>query len=163
MTDRNLLQACINENYELLDDLIESDADINIYDIDGSTPLIIACNLCNVQIVKKLLQTKKCNIDTQTIYGWSPLMISCYKGYLPIIDLLMDEKVDVNLQNNEGWTALMIACAYSYSLVLDRLLLSTNIQTQIKNIDGLTAMQIALSSGKSTLVIKLLHHDMVDA
>lgn len=89
----------------------------------------------------------------------TPLMLltkesPSYDYYQKICDIMLPIS-DVNLQNNDGQTALMILVEHSSQENKVKRLLEAGARTDLKNARGLTALDIAISKGK-TDIVKLL-------
>ena len=61
---------------EVLEELINSGANINRRDNMGRTPLFIACDVGDVSLVR-LLVRHKCDVNLNTVDGDSPVMVAC--------------------------------------------------------------------------------------
>lgn len=90
----------------------------------------------------------------------TPLMLlmkeshNSYDYYQKIWDIMLPIS-DVNLQNNDGQTALMVLVEHSVNEVQVKRLLEAGARTDLKNAEGLTALDLAISQGK-TDIVKLL-------
>lgn len=133
-----LYLACRENNDDIVKLLIESNANVDIsHDIDGDTPLIIACSEGYVKIVEYLLQAMlllssspiittvtsltllqssilssayKASINHLNKNGWTPLIYACYYGHYNVVKLLIDYHVDINMKSHYGYTALYRSC-----------------------------------------------------
>ena len=89
---------------EFLDHLIQNFSSLNIleiYNLDGKTPLHEASQFSQVEIVRLLLQ-HNVKVDPLKRADWTPLMLACTKtgpGALQIVQMLLGQGADVNLQN----------------------------------------------------------------
>ena len=95
---------------EVIQQLLEADADVNIQDNNGDTALILAAYVSGYKKIIQLLLDKGVKINIQNIYGNTALMMaarwSCKKK---IIQQLLEAGADVNIQDNGGRTALRFA------------------------------------------------------
>jgi len=48
------------------------------------------------------------------IFGWTPLHFASDKGFLSIVEYLVNQKADVNSKNNDGQTPLHFATEGGY-------------------------------------------------
>ena len=48
------------------------------------------------------------------IFGWTPLHFASNKGFLSVVEYLVNQKADVNAKNNDGQTALHLATEGGY-------------------------------------------------
>jgi len=83
----------VNQRDALLvvDNLLDAGADVDIQDRDGDTPLHVACNKGNEEIVKLLL-LRGANPNVHETDGDTPLHIACEKGYEQVVGLLLRNK-----------------------------------------------------------------------
>ena len=105
----------------------------------GKTPLYIACEYENYDIIKLLLK----NNANPNIYEFNekntPLLISCEKNNIKIVKrLLKNKNININHQNNLNKTALHISCKYNNRELIG-LLLDYNIDYKIKDYLNLEA------------------------
>ena len=94
-------------------------------------------------------------IDVNTEALWShqtALMIASEKGYLRIVQLLIDSGADINHQDIDGRTALMISSGKGY-LPIVQLLLDSGADINLQNKYGNTALMYAI---KHSIILRLL-------
>ncbi|KAL7540429.1 hypothetical protein ACHAXR_010103 [Thalassiosira sp. AJA248-18] len=98
---------------EVLDLLLERDADVNACNKWRETPLLIAANNGHVEAVKRLLQSGA-DPSLCSEAGWSALTFAAHKGYEEICGLLLAAQAPVNCRVTEDLsTPLHKACAGS--------------------------------------------------
>jgi ankyrin repeat protein len=102
-----LMHASYADNIQLVQKLLDNQANINLQDNDGCTALIHACRNNKINTVKFLIE-KGALLDIQDDYGKTALMYSC--GNLKIVELLVQHNCNKELQNIFGETALVYAC-----------------------------------------------------
>ena len=107
--------------------------------------------------LKKILAIRPQLAKCVDWFNCNPLMHSARGDHADIIKFLLDSKfgIDPNAQNNAGNTALMIACTFNLEKAVSVLLAYPNINMNIKNTDGKTALTIAQEKGYSEIVAKL--------
>jgi ankyrin repeat protein len=88
--------------------LIDSGADVNRAQPDGTTPLHWAAYRVDQELVQKLLK-KGARADVANHYGASPLAEAARVANVPIVGLLLEGGADPNAANEDGQTALMLA------------------------------------------------------
>jgi ankyrin repeat protein len=76
----------------------------------------------------------------------------CFKGYLPIAELLLLHGADLNLQHGNGGTALMFATLFGRNDLV-RLLMEHGADLNIKDNRGLTALDLAVQQGNPDAVL----------
>ena len=99
------------------------------------------------------------DVNSREMYGdETALMISSGKGYLPIVQLLLDSGADINLVDIEGRTALMYAIKHSAIL---RILLKNGANPLIReNINEYTAYGMSIDLFGSDEDSELLQYYM---
>ena len=132
--------ACMSQNMEIVQLLIEKGADVNQHDQcdEKNTPLTIACEHANIEIVK-LLINNKADINAAAQDGYTPLLMACWYGHTPIAQLLIDHGADINHAAQDGYNALMLACLYGYSAIV-RLLVNKGAQINYADRRGHTVL-----------------------
>jgi ankyrin repeat protein len=68
--------------------LLDKQADVNIQNVRGGTPLHMACGNGHKDIVKLLLD-KQADVNVETVGGFTPLYIACQKGHEEISTWIM--------------------------------------------------------------------------
>ncbi|XP_028810911.1 ankyrin repeat domain-containing protein 16 isoform X2 [Denticeps clupeoides] len=71
-----------------------------------------------------LLLRAGADVDSLKRADWTPLMMSCTRRNLQVIELLLEGGADPSLTNKDGWSAFHIACREGDSRVIQRLLLA---------------------------------------
>nr|XP_010962357.1 PREDICTED: kinase D-interacting substrate of 220 kDa [Camelus bactrianus] len=118
-------QSVINyveeENIPALKALLEKCKDVDERNECGQTPLMIAAEQGNLEIVKELIKNgANCNLED--LDNWTALISASKEGHLHIVEELL--KCGVNLEHRDmgGWTALMWACYKGRTEVVELLL-----------------------------------------
>ena len=71
--------------------LIENNANLNLKDINGCTPLHLAIKTKNLEIAEILLQSKKCNLKIKNRNGKTALDVSLEENHLGIAKIISKE------------------------------------------------------------------------
>ncbi|XP_073905222.1 kinase D-interacting substrate of 220 kDa-like isoform X4 [Castor canadensis] len=118
-------QSVINyveeENIPALKALLEKCKDVDERNECGQTPLMIAAEQGNLEIVKELIKNgANCNLED--LDKWTALISASKEGHIHIVEELL--KCGVNLEHRDmgGWTALMWACYKGRTDVVELLL-----------------------------------------
>ena len=138
-----LLIACLCKDIKLIQPLIKLNADINLQNKDGYTPLIVSVD--NPKILKYLLE-HGANPDIQTPEGYTALIVAADYGYIKSVKLLIQHKADINLSAN-GVTPLMKAAFENHENIV-KVLLKNGADVNVnmydyKNNSTLTAFKAA--------------------
>lgn len=96
-----LHEACSRGDLDGVHALVKSGADINALDAKGATPLMIAVERDNIQIVDLLLGMKA-RPDFVRTSEKSPLGLAIDKGNIEIARLLLDNNADPNTNSTES-------------------------------------------------------------
>eukprot|EP00403_Amphidinium_massartii_P043443 CAMPEP_0178444764 /NCGR_PEP_ID=MMETSP0689_2-20121128/39729_1 /TAXON_ID=160604 /ORGANISM="Amphidinium massartii, Strain CS-259" /LENGTH=190 /DNA_ID=CAMNT_0020069113 /DNA_START=50 /DNA_END=622 /DNA_ORIENTATION=+ len=111
----------------------------------GTTPLMLASNLGDLEEVLKLIKDGA-DIDTQDKYGWTALRYAVRGDRYVVAEALIDAGADLNKPSSSGRTPLMSAAANGLDDMV-RLLVKSGADLALKNKDGMTAYDLALRGG----------------
>jgi len=137
-----LIHAIRNNWPNIIKHLIESGADINIRDIDGSTPLHIATNSSNIDIVKYLILSGA-DINQVDNYGRTPLYNATIQSNIDMIKYLVESGANIDACNANGFTSLHLAAIVTQNLDIVEYLLDSGIDKEYRNIYADTAADTA--------------------
>ena len=107
-------------------------------------------------IVKELLN-HNIDIDEQSNYGCTALLVASWKGHLQIVSLLLENHADVHKQNSRGTTALISASDEGHQLIAIELL-NHGAAINVQDNHGGTALMAAADNGHHETVKKLLEN-----
>ncbi len=128
------------------------------------TPLHVCAKFGNQNLIKILLpNTIDKNIalkalnESQDIDGRTPLHLACIEGNIEIIKCLIEEFNASYLTQSENLdTPFISACEYNHLDLINYFLELTNIDTTIRNSQGLNALDIAIVNHRDIIVRRLL-------
>jgi len=83
------------------------------------------------------------------------LSMASMKGYIDIVNLLIENGVNVNAKGNNGWTALMHASSGGYLAIVE-ILIKNGADVNAKNINGSTALMVASMKGNEDIIDMLI-------
>jgi len=90
--------------------LLDNNADINIEDNNKEIALFNAIRSCDISLVEKFMLYKfKFNINHTNKYNNSLLILAAKKNLFNIVKLLIDNNININIVNNRGKNALSYA------------------------------------------------------
>lgn len=131
------------KNAEMLKGVLNQ-ADVNIADEAGMTPLMVAAQYnTNIRIFEMLVY-EGAQIRAVNNVGQSALMIAAQYNTNPsVIRLLVDTGSDINAVDNEGHSALMYAAQYNPNPHVLEILLSAGADKAQRSLSGQTAFDYA--------------------
>lgn len=128
--------------------------------IGGVTPLMMVARQGCVEMADMLLAAGA-RIDARNEAGMTALHYAIgFEGEdrRAIVSYLLSRHADVNAQNDDGKTPLMLAVALGHTEAVS-LLLQTGADTELRDINGATAEDLARLDGRWDLVHQLQLHD----
>jgi ankyrin repeat protein len=93
------------ERERIVDALVAARGDVNARDLEGSTPLMIACRAGNGDLVRQLINAGAA-INVCNEKGWTALMEAACYGEPDAVILLLSSGADRNAKTKDGKTAL---------------------------------------------------------
>lgn len=133
--------------------LAENGADINDFDQNFETPLILATKANYINIMAYLLKNGASTSFSDDQKN-GPLHFAAEHIDLLATQLLVENYADVNQQNSRGNTPLHIAVWESNASLVD-FLLSKGADSNLQNKDGNTPLHLAAAIGRLDIVKKL--------
>src|SRR6266704_2975165 len=116
------------------------------------TPLYVAAEKGNLEMVRLLL-ARGADAKARTPNGETPLYWAAMTGTFMAVKALADAGADLNVQEERlGNTALHAAVAHD-DIALIHYLLSKNVRIDIRNNEGLTALDIAEARGRGSVTL----------
>ena len=170
-------QQTVNESpnqYEIVNVLLEAEADSNITDKNNFTaPLIFAVLHKKVDIVDRLLMGKADpNFQSASDHMMTPLHYACISGCLEIVKILLKAKADPNVRDVNGATPLVALLFIGNGKSSDAIgylkdpsnqyeivdaLLQAQADPNIADIHNCTSLHLAAGKeGKANIVARLL-------
>jgi ankyrin repeat protein len=156
--------AIVSDNIGIIKMLVGKGADINKMDRDSATyPLLIALAASTVGTVEYLLSLKPV-VRASNSKGITPLMAACFRGHKGIVDKIISLGSGLTAIDRQGNTALNYACnrsllsfKYSPNPELVKMLLSSGLNVNNKNDNGVTPLMSAMASSSSELILLLIN------
>ena len=135
-----------------------TNADVNLKDALGRTPLGIAAEKGHAEVITFLVENGA-EVNITDANGNTPLIFIIHKtGNLGITKKLLEKGATVNTQNRTGETALMYAAWRGHSQIV-QLLLEYRADVTLKNRQGDTALTLA-ESKQHLEIIQMLQAEM---
>ncbi|EAW20706.1 ankyrin repeat domain-containing protein [Aspergillus fischeri NRRL 181] len=141
---------------EIVQLLLDSNADINLEDKCGRTPLLWATQKGHETIVSELLASVGVDVDHLDPDGRSPLSHAAELGRGEIIQLLLTSRADINLEDKLGRTPLLWATRTGHETIVYELLASPGVDVDLPDRDGRAALSFAAELGYASVVQTLV-------
>jgi ankyrin repeat protein len=153
-----LMIAALKGHSQVVKELLEAKANVNIQNVDKSTALMLAAKHGHLQIVKELLE-KGADINIQNTKGETALMLALHKKkHIEVIrELLNQSNVNLSLQDSNGSTALILAALYGKFEIVSELL-GNNADVNARDNEGNTALMVAAQLGHAAVVNLLCNY-----
>ena len=146
--------ASQNGHYQVVELLLNQQADPNILNNNGVTALYIASKNGHYQVVELLLK-QQANPNVQLPNGQTALYTASQNDHYHVVELLLNHEANPNIKEENDWTTLMIASQNGNYQVVE-LLLKQQADPNIPHKNGTTALYIASEKGHDHVVELLL-------
>jgi len=102
--------AAVDDDYGMVLEFFEYDADIHAEDVGQRIPLHRAPRSYQLKddSVLRLLLEYGANVNAQSVHGWTPLHVASYDGMVEVARLLLEHGADVEAKDDRGITALRV-------------------------------------------------------
>jgi ankyrin repeat protein len=120
---------------------------------------LIACEDGKLDDVRKMIKSKKININYQLDNNKTGLIYASKAGNYDIVKLLVENNVDMNIQDINKNTALMFAILYHNDNIAEYLI-TQGAKLDLTNNHGSTVMHIAASVGNKKILEELDNRGM---
>ena len=140
--------------------LLQYNANPNIQDADGLTPLAIACQRGNFFAADRLLRADRIDIGICDNQGSTPLHEACEFGSDKIVEVLLKKGAQILEADRDGVTPLHVACREGHVAIVKLLFLHGYHMKEglvkAEDIHGSSALHFAVESGVKDIVEVLL-------
>jgi len=151
---KTLHQAARADDLETLRSLLSAGASVDARE-DGVTPLMLAVGQSANESVRLLVDAgADVNLECR---GSTPLVFACCQGYAETAAILLSAGAEVNTVDAAGWTPLMHAAFCGWETVL-HLLLDYRSDHSLQNLDGQTALDLAIEARQPITAVILRDH-----
>lgn len=125
--------------------LLQGGADCNIRNDEGSTPLMQAAQVGNLELVETLIKSGA-DVNLTDPQGWTALMKALYnhelnRGFSEVVQALIDAGAGIETQIGYGIRPLMLAAGYGEASVVE-VLLKAGAEVRAANEGGRTALMM---------------------
>ena len=119
-----------------------------------------ACEGGHIEVVKFLIKKKYFNINEKNNFGETCLMLSCEKGKLKIVKILIQNNCNIHDKTDLGSNAFMYACKFGHVEIV-KLLILKHCDIHAKNKNGENCFLFACENGNLEIV-KILMENNID-
>ncbi|TRX16095.1 ankyrin repeat domain-containing protein [Flavobacterium franklandianum] len=109
----------------------------------------------NLSDIKLLFDNDKNSVNAIDDKGSSMLILACYRGNQEVAQFLIENGANLNYVSNNG-TALM-ACVFKSEFLLVDELIKKSVNLDLTDVNGLTALMLAVQFKNTEMVKKLLN------
>ncbi|XP_005093099.1 ankyrin repeat and EF-hand domain-containing protein 1 [Aplysia californica] len=139
----NVNEAAKNRDFDSMKDSFAQGVPVDTRDKYYKTPLMTACAVGNLDVVKFLLE-KGAAINARDNFKWTPLHHACHAGQLDVVQLLVENGAEIDASTINGGTPLTRAIESSRDTVV-QYLMDSGCKMQTENKKGLNPMDLAYS------------------
>jgi ankyrin repeat protein len=113
-----LILACSrNARPDLVQLLIQKNANPDVANKDGWTPLIMAAHAGRFEVVQLLLE-RGAHVNAANRFGETAILKAVYNNDVPMVELLLTHGADINKANRQGDTPLSVATKREHAEIL---------------------------------------------
>lgn len=154
-----LLLACMKNNSEIAEYLINNGADVNLFNDRGSSPLLAVCQYNNINLLELLL-AKGANIEQEALNFYdakiNALIVATESGSFDCVRCLVENGLDVNYkikgkEETAGRTPLFCASVKNHAHIVEYLI-ENNADVNSCEDSGLSCLHIAATLGHDKIV-----------
>jgi ankyrin repeat protein len=152
------LWLAARENHtDKVKELLQAGAKVDQQECDKTTPLIIASDCGNTEVVEILLSDEKIDVDIKDKMGQTALHRAAKKEYLNISERLINAGANINEVDENGNTPLLLVSLMGAAKAVKMLLRNEKIDIHAKNFHhDQTALHIATIGGYPDIVQMLI-------
>ena len=169
-------ETAFNHGHHSTDESLVADqrCQINTQNREGKTPLHVASEHGNLDMVNLLVGRRECDLNITDERGNTPLLLACHRKALAIVKLLIDRECCTNVPNKKGETAqeiplnedgdclLHITCLWGDVDTIRYLVTDQKCNPNILNKHHLTPLLATIKHGKPSVATALLQHAKCD-
>ena len=146
-----------NGSYEIVKYFINMGIDINLKTKHGMNCLHIAADYGHTNLCKTLMKKHNLDLEEPNDNGWTALHYSAKNDSYELVKFFTDMGIDTNLKATDGINCLHIAAEYENLNLCKTLINEYNVDVQIPDNDGWTALHFFAKNGNYEIVKYFIH------
>ena len=152
-----VMQAAWHGQVEILQILLNHGANTSLQNATGCTAAHFAAGQGHTECLEILAKDQLVDINCQTKFGATPLILAAKCGYLDTVDLLLDYGADPNIQYRGKQNALLFAAGNGHYECIQSLL-RHEVNVNQANVQNVTPLMRATQQGHNECVLLLTEH-----
>ena len=145
--DTSLVRAIKISDTDRVRTLMYADVNVNEKNYAGITPLTIAAEKGNMEIIKMLVEDGKAVVNDPSSYGVTPLIAAAAAGNDKVVEYLIAQGADVTAKDDLGKTALIYAIGFDNPKLISSLIKLDNKAVNLPDNSGNTPLIYAAQKG----------------
>lgn len=152
----SLIVAAQEGRLEIVNELLNRNADIEIYDLQGATVLHHMAQIGRADIMDMLLKkTNKVDIITNKVEKVTPLYMASLNGHLELVKMLLDHGADINFVRSDNGFTVLSAAIFNKNIAVVNELLNRGVDTNIL-VQGFPPLHCAAQLGDIDIMEMIL-------
>ena len=156
--DTSLVRAVKVGDADRVRTLLFANVDVNEKNYAGITPMAVAAEKGNMDIIKMLVEEGGAKVNEVSSYGVTPLIAASAAGNVEVVKYLIAHGADVTAKDDLGKTALLHAAAKNNKALITGLIKLNSAATDLADITGNTPLMYAAQAGALDNVQILVAH-----
>ena len=156
--DTSLVRAVKISDVDRVRTLMYANVNVNEKNYAGITPLTIAAEKGNMEIIKMLVEDGKAVVNDESSYGVTPIISAAAAGNTDVVAYLVKHGADVTAKDDLGKTALIYASGTDNSKLISNLIALDNTAVNLPDNSGNTPLIYAAQKGLVNNIKVLLAH-----
>ena len=156
--DTSLVRAVKISDVDRVRTLMYANVNVNEKNYAGITPLTIAAEKGNMEIIKMLVEDGKAVVNDASSYGVTPIISAAAAGNTEVVAYLVKHGADVTAKDDLGKTALIYASGTDNAKLISNLIALDNTAVNLPDNAGNTPLIYAAQKGLNNNVKVLLSH-----
>ena len=158
--DTSLVRAIKTQDFDRVRTLIYANVDVNERNYAGLTPLTVAAEKGNMEILRMLVEEGTASVNLPSSYGVTPLLAAAAAGQTDAVNYLLENGADVKAKDDLGKTALIHAMGANDRRLTEKLLELDPRAIDMPDNMGNTPLIYAAQQGSVDNIRILLKHNV---